>query len=180
MANEKKESTRRALEKFFERDAKRVEKENGVGSSRKKKNEKPEKNVERACVEWMRGMNWEVEIFEAKSTFDPRRGVWRNQSMKAGVCDCLGTMPCGTPVAIEFKALGKLATFSQLKNTRQIEYLTRKIEYYAFGAVVDSVDRLIHIYNEWSERSTESKDIARMYLLEMLPRRKLDRVQDGW
>ena len=76
----------------------------------KRTNEKPEKEVEKTCMELMKSWGWSVEVYEAKATFDPRRGVWRQQAMKAGTSDCMGSTDEGISVAIEFKAKGSLST----------------------------------------------------------------------
>lgn len=166
-ADDFKSRVRRALEAHHERQLPKAS-----GPSRK--NAKPEKEVERACLEWMRRRGWDVNIFEAKSTFDPQRGRYVAQSMKAGTADCMGNMPDGVAVVVEFKAPGKLGTFAHPKNGRQQEFLRRKIESGAFACVTDSVERLEHVFNGWfAFRSIDCLDISKQYLFSKLPRRTL-------
>lgn len=108
-------------------------------------NQKPEKDVQDKCLEWMRSSGWEVEIIEAKATFDPKLGIWRNQAVKAGYVDCTGNDSTGHAVAVEFKAPGKLKTLRD----KQREFLVRKIESGCFGVVVDSAALLEKLYHQW-------------------------------
>lgn len=139
-----------------------------------KRNAKPEKIVEIACLVLMRQMNWSVEIYEAKATFDPRRGVYRQQAMKAGTVDCMGSTDEGISVAVEFKAEGKLSALSE----DQKAFLEKKINSNAFACVVDSGDRLLIIYSEWKKARTNNQAKAREYLLSMLPKKKVTKLFD--
>lgn len=130
--------------------------------------EKPEKEVEKSCLEWMRSGGWSVQIFEAKATFDPKRGVWRQQAMRAGVCDCMGNDKDGQSVVIEFKAKGKLSSFNRPGNYKQRQFITDKINTNSFACVVDSKERLEQIYTKWRELRAQGLD-AKAYLISMLP-----------
>lgn len=164
-----------ALNRYYEKQDREIRKLNGLSEPRRK-NEKPEKEVEKACLEWMRSdkQNWSVEIYEAKATYDPSKGIYRQQSMKAGVCDCMGTLPDGISVAIEFKAPGRLSTFNSERRFKQRKFIVDKINSNAFACVVDSVDRLVTIYERWRELRAANVDfgVARNYLLSMLPQQK--------
>jgi hypothetical protein len=165
MSEDHKARAMAALLKHHKKDAEEIAKLNRP----KKKNKKPEKLVEAECLFWMRQQRWSVNIFESKATYDPRRGVYRNQSMSAGVCDCIGTLPNGIAVYVEFKSPGKLNTFNRKGNERQVEYINSKIHMNAFAIVTDSVERLQEIYEEWSERREISLEFAREYLISQLP-----------
>ena len=145
---------------------KRIHKKNNP----KRRNKSPEKDeVQKPCMSWMRASGWDVEVYEAKATFDPRRGVWRNQAMRAGVCDCQGITPKGEPVYIEFKARGRLKTFWLLKNFNQQEFLISKINFGAFGVVVDSSDLLQRLYTKWSELRAADPKASIQFLIDSLP-----------
>ena len=154
-----------ALLRHSEKELKEIDKLSGV--TKKRKNKKPEKLVEAECLLWMRQRKFSVQIIEAKATYDPRRGVWRNQAVTAGTFDCVGDLPSGIGCYVEFKAPGKLSTFNKQKNHRQIEYAKEKIKSNCFVAVVDSVDRLKEIYEHWE--TLKGTPSAQAYLLEMLP-----------
>lgn len=157
--SEYKERARRALEKHHESLLK--------SSAPKRKNQKPEKVVQVACVDWMRIKGWDVQIYEAKATFDPRRQVWRNQAMRAGVSDCMGLDSLGSAVFVEFKAPGRRSSFNSPKNFKQKRFLVEKIARGAFGVVVDDVRELERIYLRWIYLATREEKIA--YLMSELP-----------
>lgn len=129
----------------------------------KRSNEKPEKEVEKICLAWMRAHQWSVQIYESKATL--KDGVWRQQAMKQGNADCQGSTDDGLSVAIEFKAPGKLSTL----RFHQRQFLTDKINANAFACVVDSLERLQIIYAQWLKLRAVGLGEARTYLLSMLP-----------
>lgn len=154
------ESTKKALHNYFEKQAKEV-------SRRKKRNFKPEKQVEQACVKFMTAQGWDVGIYEAKAVYNPHAGRYLRGVMRAGTVDCQGVMPDGTFVAVEFKAPGRLKTFNSPRNDRQREYLINKINHNAFGCVVDSAHLLEQIYKAWANE----KDLSnrKWLLMDFLP-----------
>lgn len=163
--NDRKSGAAKALEKYLEKDW--IEQQKLSGTIEKRKHGKPEKEVEKQCLEWMRAQNWEVEIYESKAT--QVNGVWRQQSMKAGHADCAGIMPDGTSVAVEFKAPGKLTTFNRGGNERQKDFIIKRIHMNGFSCVVDSVERLKDIYERWEKIREVNPTAAQQYLLSMLP-----------
>ncbi len=152
-----KKSTKEALDRYFTKLAK---------PKRNKKNLKPEKEVEHQCVEWMRAVNWDVGIYEAKASYNPYAGRYISRSMQAGTVDCQGVMPNGIFVAVEFKAPGRLKTFNSQRNYRQKEYIVSKILSNAFAVVVDSKDRLEQIYATWKNLDENKK---KDFLMASLP-----------
>lgn len=142
-------------------------------NTRGTKNKKPEKDVERFCLEWMRSQGWDVQIMESKATYNPKAGMYlRNTSVSTGTCDCIGTMPDGKFVAIEFKAPGRLSTFASDRNHMQRDYIISKIRSGAFAAVVDSVARLEKIHAAWQDALLISIEKAKDLLLGYLPNRE--------
>lgn len=154
-----------AMIRHHEKDAKEIDKLQGRG----KKNKAPEKDVERECLLWMRSVGWIVEIYEAKASYDPKTGIYRSMGMKAGTLDCMGVLPSGISVAVEFKARGKLATFNRDGNERQREFATARINANCFCCVVDSVDMLSSIFIKWEQLRLVDVVAARDYLLDCLP-----------
>lgn len=138
-----------------------------------RRNNKPEKLVESECMDWMRLRGWNVKVYEAKATYDPRIRIYRQQSMQAGVADCMGNLPDGVACVVEFKAKGKLSTFARPENYRQRDFLVQAIHTGAFACVVDSADLLQGIHNEWKRlRDRGELTLAKRYLIEMLPKRR--------
>lgn len=160
-----KAGTRKAMANYYKRQEPKNERKG-------KHNDKPEKEVERACLSWMREQGWDVQIFESKATYDPRRERYVSQNMKVGTADCLGHMPSGIGVVVEFKAPSKISTFSAPANHRQQEFMKQKIETGCFACVTDSVARLYTIHLKWvGLRDSGLIAEAKEYLLEMLPKR---------
>lgn len=155
-----------AITKYEAKQAKKY----GHKTEPKKTNEKPEKQVEKDCLLLMRKWGWSVDIFEAKATFDPRRNIWRQQAMKAGVCDCMGSTSEGIGVAVEFKAPGAISSFNSPKRIKQKEFIVSKIMNNNFACVVDSASALEDIYNRWTVIRTTSPNNAREFLLSRLPK----------
>lgn len=163
-----------AMNKFLTKEANEIKKlspvdESGALKVRKKRNASPEKDVEKACLIYMRKLSWDVQIYESKATWDTQSHQWKNQSMKAGNADCQGVMPDGIAVAVEFKAPGKLSTFNLDKNYRQKEFIIKRINQNAFACVVDSADLLHEIYIHWQNMRVIGAAEARDYLLRKLP-----------
>lgn len=157
-------SPKAALDKYFQKQIPKL--------TSKRRNLKPEKEVERACMPWMRAQGWDVQIYEAKNTYDPRRQQWSSKSMQAGTVDCQGLMPNGIFVAIEFKAHGKLRTFNRARNQRQKDYIIQKIGSNAFACVTDSLPLLQSIYNGYLLALKDGQDAAKQFLFDHLPGRK--------
>lgn len=165
MSQEHKNRIKAILDKVAARDQKEIEKLNGLRP--KRKNKTPEKDLEKEVLAWMRSQGWNVQVYESKATFS--NGVWRNQAMKAGNADIQGTLPGGIACYTELKSPGKLSTFNNPKNQRQIDFILAKIDMGAFACVTDSVDHLSHIYNEWKKRREIDPADAKFYLLEVMP-----------
>jgi len=165
MSDAAKDRVKKILDRLAEKELKTIAKLNGT--AKKRKNEKPEKLVEKACVDWMRNQGWKVEIYESKAT--QVNGIWRNQAIKAGTPDCQGVTPDGLAIAVEFKAKGKLKTFTNPKNYRQQEFIKSRINMGAFAAVVDDVETLKKIYEEWEIKRRIEPQLAKLFLLKCLP-----------
>lgn len=134
-------------------------------------NEKPEKEVEKACLKWMRDRGWSVNIFESKAVWNASAGAWTQQGLKAGTCDLMGNTDTGLAVAVEFKAPGALSSFNTEKRYLQKKFIVDKINSNSFAAVIDSVERLEIIFKRWSELLPD-RNAARNYLLSMLPQQR--------
>lgn len=173
MAKNTKQSTIDAINKFSQRQLDEYK-----PKELRAKHGKPEKEVEKACLEWMRSQGWSVQIFEAKATWSPAAGRWLQQAMKAGTCDCLGNTDAGISVAIEFKAPGALQTFNSDNRQRQKKFIIDKINTNVFACVVDSVEKLMHIYARWLEIRTSGAAQGIAYLMSELPKESEKRKRD--
>lgn len=138
-------------------------------SSPKRKNTKPEKLIEQECLLWMRSKDWDVNIYEAKATYNIKAGRYLSSAMKAGTADCMGVTNDGIAVFIEFKAKGRLSTFALEKNYRQQQFLISKINHGAFACVVDSAQLLQSYYLQWVMRRDETIEAGKSFLRSVLP-----------
>lgn len=162
MGEDHKKSVAAALQRHHVKAAKQAD------MRPKRHNEKPEKDVEKACMKWMREQGFSVQVIESKATYSPKAGTWLQQGAKQGTADCIGNTGDGTAVCIEFKAPKKLSTLKY--NQRQ--FLVDKINTGVFAIVTDSVERLQIIYARWLELRIQSVWGAKSYLLSMLPEEK--------
>jgi hypothetical protein len=140
-----------------------------------KKNNSPEKEVEKNCKKWLEENGFtDIVIYESKAVFS--NGHWHNPQLKAGHADCGATCPeedaPGVAAWLEFKAPGKLASFLRDGNERQRDFIIARIHANCFAVVVDSADMLSHIYRQWLEFRKVDLACARQYLLSCLPVRK--------
>lgn len=156
-------SVLKALTKYSEKDMK----ERGPKVKRAPR-KRPEKEVEKECMLLMRSWRWDMQIYEAKATFNPRTGFYQNQSMKAGTLDSAGSMEDGHSAYVEFKAKGCLRSFNRAANYRQKQFAIKKIQQNAFVAVVDTAELLGTIYTGWLSLRHD-KEAAKLFLMKMLP-----------
>jgi len=159
-----KKSVMAALLRHHAKDAKELDKLNNP--SKRKKNQKPEKELQSNLISYMKGLGWQVEVYNSQATMTSY-GVWKNQTMKAGTPDIMGLLPNGVAIACEVKAPGKLKTFNNPKNQRQIDFIKNCIKMNGFAVVVDSVERLKEIFDIWT--TLQDPDAKKEYLTRMLP-----------
>lgn len=156
---DRRESTKKALSAYLAKHEKSLKP--------KRKNKSPEKDVERECVIWMKEQGWDVQIVSAKAQYNPKAGRWISQAISAGTVDCIGVMPTGVFVAVEFKSKGALGQFNRPHNIRQRQYIKDKIASNAFACVVDSVKLLQSIYEAWI--GLEDASVRKTFLSSKLP-----------
>jgi len=127
----------------------------------KRKNEKPEKQVEREVLKWCRDNGWDINVVESKSTWSESAGRYIAQSVSSGFSDLAGNTDLGLSVFIELKAPGKLSTL----RPQQREFLLRKIGTGCFAVCVDSVSRLELAWSGFC-KAYDKKE----YLVSVLPK----------
>jgi len=134
-----------------------------------RKNKKPEKQVEKDCLKWMRENGFDVDIIEASG----ERNEFGAIAVKSGYSDCSGNDSFGRAVYVEFKAPGR-AVFSSVR-PGQIKFLKRKIETNCFAVVVDSAKVLENYYRAWiNVGMTRGRDGAREYLKDIFPKERVN------
>jgi hypothetical protein len=154
-----KDSINRAIMRY-------EEKVLGKSSVSKRKNNKPEKEVEKQVLAHARSLKWSVFVVESKSVFSAAAGRYLSQSAQSGFSDVVGLMPCGRFVAIELKSAGRRSTVRE----SQLSFLKQIISSQGFACVVDSVSCLVSLYSHWLNLKTEKE--KQEYLLASLPIKK--------
>jgi len=112
----------------------------------KRHNAKPEKEVEEEVLEWCRSCGWDVNVIEAKSTWNERAGRYISQSVTPGYPDISGNTDVGLSIYIELKAPGKRSTL----RPEQYSFLLRKINTGCFAVCVDSASYLETIWKAYN------------------------------
>lgn len=135
--------------------AKQLKKEQGP----QRKNEAPEKEVEKQVLEYLRDQGWFLNVVESKATFNPKLQRYISGQAKSGFPDVIGCTPMGKVVALELKAQGRRSTLRD----EQREFLLEVISRGGFAAVVDSVDRLKYVIQKYKDNQVPTT------LLDLLP-----------
>jgi len=162
-----KKATRSAVEKYIARQEPKPPKT-------RRKNEKPElKLTQEPCLKWLRENGFRAKINESKYKYNYEVGKWLAAGIRKGTPDLNATDQYGHSCWIECKAPGKIATIN--KNLAQRRFLEFEIKHGAFACVVDSVERLETIYNNWIDlRMDGFFRLAKDYLMNMLPKQRVD------
>jgi len=161
--NEFQKRIKAATEKYITKET------NPKQAAPSRRNKAPEKEVEKACLEWMRSQGFCISVVEAKATWSPSRQGYTSSSVKAGFSDSVGNDAFGFAVYVEFKAPGKLSTL----RANQREFLTARIESGAFAVVVDSAESLRELYTHWQSLRARNKiGAAKQLLRSALPKER--------
>lgn len=155
-----------AIEKYTEKQSEPAT----INPEPRRKNKKPEEEVVKACLAWMRAQGFDVGLVEAKSVYSPELGRYLRSQVKAGTSDCFGNSNMGHAVFVEFKAASKRSTLQP----HQREFLVRKINTFCFAVCVDSDHMLKEFYTTWLSHRRSSPESARDYLFTCLPKQKVE------
>lgn len=157
MANDYKSGVRKAMEKYHQKQI--------PSAKPKRKNERPEKLVEKQVLQYLRANGYFVEVVESKAVFSQSAGRFLQGQARAGFVDVVGCSPLGQFVAVELKAPGRLSTL----RFEQREFLVAAISRQAFGCVVDSVERLQKVLLAYKSNPVPQT------LMDLLPVKKIDK-----
>lgn len=128
-----RESTKKVLEKYFNKQARKND-----PLRKKRKYSRPEKQVEKEVMAWLKDHDFSCHVVEAKAVYSPSAGIYLNSQAEPGMSDVIGCTPDGRGCFIELKARDRR---SALKD-HQRRFLLSKISRGAFACVVDSVEYL--------------------------------------
>ena len=127
-------STKASLHKYLDKHAKEFD----PSRRRKKKNNRPEKEVEKEVMEWLKRNDFSCHVVESKAVFSASAGIFLHSQADPGMSDIIGCTPDGMGCFIELKAKGKKSTLKM----HQRKFLLSKIARGAFSVCVDSVEYL--------------------------------------
>jgi len=132
-----------------------------------RRNKKPEKDVEKDCLKWMRDSGFDVNIIEAGGG----RNAYGATTVSPGFADCAGNDKDGYAVYVEFKAPSRRSSLRE----HQRRFLRRKIRTNAFSICVDSCSLLSVSYRIWRGLIDDGRhQRARDYLMTMMPKQNID------
>lgn len=132
---------------------------------RKTKSKRPEKEVEKKIMALLRRYDFDCFVVDSKAHMGSN-GAYYAQSAKSGVSDIVGVAPNGLGVFIELKAPGRLKTVKD----HQLIFLDGKIKRGAFGAVIDSEELFLRLWETFMGYRKNSKAEGYQYLISELPR----------
>lgn len=152
-------SAKDALNKYYENQMPKVKKP-------RRKNAKPEAELELHIVALFKELKFSMSKVESKAVYSVSAGTYLRGQTAAGMSDYVGCDPSGMGAFVEIKAPGKRATLKP----HQRAFLEEKIGKGAFACCVDSTDLLYQTWTEWMHRRSMDHLLARTYLLRALPR----------
>lgn len=129
-------------------------------SSSRGKNKKPEKIVEKDCLDWAKKNSVFLHVVESKAVFSQAAGRYLRGQTESGLSDLIGNNTSGHSVWIELKAKDRRCTLSLIQH----KFLSEKISQGCFAVVVDSADRLHEYYYTWLNNKN-----PKAYLTGLLP-----------
>lgn len=153
--NEAKARVKAAIERYELRQTKT--------SEPKRHNQKPEKEVEKSVLEYMKSLGCKLTVVESKAVFSQSSGRYLSGQTIAGFPDIVGLNSQGLFLGLELKALGRRST---LKNHQRL-FLTQIIHSNGFACVTDSVSHLSSLYSKFLLETNLEKRQA--LLLQDLP-----------
>lgn len=157
--SDKMSSTKKALYRY-------IEKSTPKKSRTKKRNAKPEKQVEKQVLTYLNKNGFSVHVIESKAVFNKAAGRYLKGQTDPGMTDIIGCTPKGIAVFVELKAAGKRSTLAE----HQRDFLINKINMGCFACVVDGVDS-VKSHWDWFSKGNN--------LIEMLPKAKRQKSNLG-
>lgn len=163
-----KKSTREAIFKYHQKQLNQ-----GVTREPKRKNKKPEKNVEKAILEWGKDLGNHLHVVDS-SSYDPIFGRKGLAKAERGFSDIVGNTCEGLALYIELKAKDQRSRLSEFQRL----FLENKIDQYCFAVVVDSRARIEQYWKGfWSLKDLDDR---KSYLRDCLPKKRKSRNEDDY
>jgi hypothetical protein len=163
-------SAKKALDAFYRRELERFERE----SRPRRKNQKPELEVQRQVLAWLKEHGFSCHVVESKATYNRTASRYVSSKTTPGFSDITGVTPNGVGCFIELKAPGRRSTLRHAQRA----FLTDKIQLGAFAVCVDSVSCLEQIWNAFEHRRKMDPKLAKAVLFRHLPPERDDVFED--
>lgn len=161
--------------KALQKNHARLYKEQKRETKSRRKNQKPEKELEVEVLSWLSLHGFDAHVVEAKAVFHAKTQQYLKGQAEAGFPDICGCSSFGDSVWIELKAPGRLGTFRE----NQRSFITSKIEKNCFAVCIDSVEKLQQYWDQWRSMKDCQSDPKKMrdYLFSVMPRRPKSRSE---
>lgn len=161
-------SAKDALNRFYTREAKNLEREQAP----RRRNEKPEFELtKKPCMRWFKDNGWSMTAIEAKAVYCFSSGRYLHGQADAGFADAAGCTPFGLGAFVEFKAPGQRSNLKM----HQRDFLVEKIKRGAFAVCVDSVSCLESIWLKFQNALRISRHAGIDCLINHLPKERPQR-----
>ena len=157
----------RALLNYHAKDAAKLSRKS---SRQGRKNDKPEKVLEKQILIWAVNHGLSLHVVESKAVYSVAAGQYLRGQAEAGLPDLIGNL-AELSVWIELKAKGRRGTLKE----HQRDFLIRKVEQGSFASCIDSVDQLSELLSTFL--STAFSDRVRL-LLHHLPATRISKNQN--
>lgn len=135
-----RKSTLAAMNRYFTKQARK-----DSPKPKRAPNKRPEKDLEKEVLVWLRDNGFSCHVIEAKATYNPKAGAYISAPVIKGMPDIVGCTPKGVACFIELKAPGRRSTLKP----HQRNFLKTKITYGCFSVCVDSVAMLEKFYADF-------------------------------
>lgn len=118
-----------------------------------RKNKKPEKELEKIVMLWLKQNGFIVNVVESKAVYNPYAKRYLRGQTQAGFADIVGVTPSGHGCFIELKAPGRLSTLRD----HQKAFLEARRACGAFAVAIDSIELLQKLYAAWLQENSAKK-----------------------
>lgn len=155
--NDKKESVKRAIDRYMSKQ---------LGQSKpRRKNQAPEKELERRIMPYLNGLGIFANVVESKAVYSAASGLYLSGQAVSGFPDIVGCNNSGQFVAVELKAPGRRSTI----RPAQRSFLMKVISTNGFACCCDSIESFSAVYSAWIAADSAMKKAV---LINDLPKEK--------
>lgn len=133
----------------------------------KRKNNAPERQLQKEIIKWLNSIGCSVNSIESKAQFSEVTQQYTSQTNIDGLSDIIGNDMHGRAIYIEMKAPGRRNTLRD----NQRKFLIGKIRTNCFAIVADSKEYIEKAYGRYSDIIRNGESTV-PFLLNELPKEK--------